>query len=88
MNAVTTDDFSREIANQLTRAAHHRRSHLEVNAGELHRIVGQYPYGGNHRMPSCCHAMKSMMQAGDEIVFGPASGKGPSLTIRYHLPRK
>lgn len=87
MELPTTDDFAREIQNQIARAAHQNRSHVEVNAGEVHRIVGRYPYGGDHRMPSVCQAMHALMKPGDEIVFGPKSGKGPSLTIRYKLPR-
>ncbi len=59
---------------------------VEVNAGRLHRLVGDYP-GAGHRMPVCCGAMRRAMAPGDEVVFQPPRGKGARLTIRYRLPR-
>jgi 5-methylcytosine-specific restriction protein A len=57
-----------------------------VNAGDLHRRVGEYP-GRNHRMPICCDVMKENMRPGDLILNQPPKGKGASLTIKYMLPR-
>lgn len=84
---MTTDDFRKELRAMIQRAGRQGRPHAEVNAGELHRVVGGYPNGGAHRMPACCEAMLSEKRAGDEVIFEPAEGKGASLTIRYSLPR-
>lgn len=79
------EDFRAEIDAQIGRARTQGRPHIEINSGELHRVIGGYPGGGHHRMPLCCEAMRSAMKAGDEIVFEPPKGKGASLTIRYKL---
>lgn len=71
----------------IARGERQGRPHVEVNAGELHRAVGGYPGGGDHRMPMVCQAMYGEKRPGDEVVFQPDSGKGASLTIRYKLPR-
>ena len=85
-NNVSTDDLRIEAQNQISRAGHQRRGHVEINAGELHRVVGGYP-AQSHRMKAACDALRSLMLEGDEEVFGPQSGYGASLTIRYRLPR-
>jgi hypothetical protein len=67
-----------------------RRPHIEINAGELHRVVGGYPPGAGHThsMPSCCNAMRAELSRGNaEIVFETKSGVAPALTVRYRLPR-
>jgi 5-methylcytosine-specific restriction protein A len=61
-------------------------SKIAVNSGDLHRRVGGYP-GKNHRMPTCCSAMRSEMRDGDRIIQSPPKGNGASLTIEYQLPR-
>jgi hypothetical protein len=45
-----------------------------------------YP-GIDHKLPSCCRVMRSMMRSADEIVRSSPKGYGATLTIRYHLPR-
>lgn len=60
---------------------------LVINAGELHRQVGGYPNGGNHRMPICCGVMIEAMKANDRVVQSPPSGKGATLSVEYVLPR-
>lgn len=82
----TVDDFRSELRAQIDRAQKQGRPHIEVNAGELHRVVGGYP-GSGHRMPVCCQVMHAQHRNGDVIVFQPAEGKGASLTMRYKLPR-
>jgi hypothetical protein len=81
------DNFRTELRSQIERAARQGRPHIEVNSGQLHRDVGDYP-GPDHRMPICCSVMESEMRAGDVIVAAPPKGKGASLTIRYALPRR
>lgn len=81
------DDFRNELKAQIERAQRQGRPHVEVNAGELHRIVGDYP-GQSHRMPMCCQAMRDAFNKNtDEVIFEPPEGQGASLTVRYRLPR-
>ena len=86
----STDEFRAELTAQIDRAQKHGRSHVEINAGELHRVVGGYPSsdGGTHNMPQCCGAMEQESARGNaDVIHSPPSGKGASLTMRYHLPR-
>jgi hypothetical protein len=39
----SADDFRRELTAQIERAAKQGRPHIEINAGELHLVVGGYP---------------------------------------------
>ena len=85
-----TDDFRRELAEQIKRAARQGRPHIEINAGKLHRTVGGYPpkAGQSHSMPSCCNAMRDEFARGKaEVIHETDSGQAPALTIRYYLPR-
>jgi len=84
----TTEQFREELSSIFQEAVGENRSRVEVNAGELHRRVGDYP-GPNHRMPLCCSVMREAFNssAGDVIVEEPPSGKGAKLTIKYVLPR-
>lgn len=60
---------------------------LELSAGDLHAKVGGYP-GRDHRMPSCCAAMRSLMAPGDRFVYEPPRGDGARLTIEFELSRR
>lgn len=80
-------DYLTEIGGQITRAAHQRRPHVEINAGELERVVGS-PKLSDQQIPLACDAMQSAMREGDVVVCGPQTGKGSSLTVRYVIPRK
>jgi hypothetical protein len=84
----TADDFRMEMYRMMSEAVHDSRETAEINAGDLHRRVGDYP-GRNHRMPVCCEVMRGAFSpdAGDVILEEPPSGHGASLTIRYVLPR-
>ena len=55
---------------------------ITVRAGELHRLVGEYP-GKDHRMPISCTVMRDYMRPGDEVISAPPKGDGASLEIRY-----
>ena len=86
----SADDFRRQLAAQIDRAAKQGRPHLEINAGELHRVVGGYPpkAGESHAMPTCCNVMRQEFSNGKaEIVHETDSGQAPALTIRHRLPR-
>lgn len=81
-----SDDFRTELDAQIARATRQDRPHVEVNAGELHRVVGSYP--GDHRMPDCRGVMRREFQAGNAtIMFQTESGDAAALTICYGLPR-
>lgn len=82
----SSDHFQHELRCQLQNAAKRGARHIEVNSAELHRAVGGYP-GPSQRMLSCCDVMKKEMKLGDEIL-GRVDNSGPSLTIRYSLPRQ
>lgn len=80
---ATMDDFREELEAQIARAARQGRSHVEINAGELHRVVS--PDENLHSM--ACEAMRQLQNVGDQVVHAPPAGDGPSFTIRYMLPR-
>lgn len=79
-------DFRAELEAQIDRAQKQGRPHAEINAGELHRIVGGYPGSADHSMPICCDVMRKVAkEMSSEPVYEPPSGKGASLTIRYRF---
>src|SRR5260221_8047462 len=84
----TSKDFKMELHRMMHEALNQGKETADINAGELHRRVGDYP-SANHRMPMCCGVMRSVFapDAGDVILDEPPSGQGASLTIRYVLPR-
>jgi hypothetical protein len=83
------DDFRAELHAQIDRARRQSRPHIEINAGELHRVVGGYPPkagGPHHSMPSCCNVLRDeMTHWKSEVVYETDSGQAPALTIRYYL---
>jgi 5-methylcytosine-specific restriction protein A len=79
-------DFLDQIGDLIDRAEVEKREYIDINAGEVHRAVGNYP-GPMNRMPVCCSVMRTLMQDGDQITTAPPKGAGASLTIRYYLPR-
>ena len=81
------DDFRAKLRSILRNAALQSLSHVDVRAGELHRLVGDYPDQRHHRMPMCCAVMRQEMKMGDSIMSEPPKGQGASLTIRYTFPR-
>ena len=87
--APAEHQFARELMAQIGRAQQQGRPHVEVNAGELHRLLGGYPApDGRHAMPVCCEVMREKYVEGhDTIIHKPPKGRGASLTIRYRLPR-
>jgi hypothetical protein len=85
-NITWSDKFQIALFELCSKATANGFSSVEVRAGDLHRIVGEYP-GVNHKMPICCNVMYSSMTSGDTIMSSPPKGKGASLTIKYMLPR-
>jgi len=60
-------EFRSELFAQLRAAELDGKATIDINAGELHRKVGDYP-GPAHRMPNCCSVMRQELRAGDSIV--------------------
>jgi hypothetical protein len=85
----TAADYRRELLQMMSNAENGGRTYLEISARELHALIGP-PRGRNDRMPNCCRVMKAQLATdyGDVIVNEPRSGQGPTLTIRYRLPRR
>lgn len=81
------DDFRRTLTMYFRETEDARLGSITLESGQVHRRVGGYP-GGSHSMPTCCSVMRKLMQKGDELLHEPPSGKGASLKIRYHFPRK
>jgi endonuclease III len=60
--------------------------HVDVTAGELHRMVGS-TRGNLNRMATCCDVMMKARRDDDRILYRPRKGRGSRLKIRYQLPR-
>jgi len=87
-NLPNMDTFRAAINDIFRQAGELERSYVDIEAGQLHRGVGGYPNGGNHRMPVCCNALYEARQPGrDKVIHAPPKGKGATLKIRYFLPR-
>lgn len=80
------DDFRTALQKRLAKAEKNGESHCDVRASDLHREVGGYP-DPDHRLPTCCEAMRQTMRGRDRILESPGSGYGANLLIRYTLPR-
>lgn len=83
---LTKADFITALRKLLQEESKAGKTSVDVRAAALHTDVGVYPARG-HSMPTCCTVMHEEMQPGDEILLTPAGGKGPSLLVRYKLPR-
>ena len=66
----TTEEFCEEAEAQIARAARQGRPHVEINAGELHRIVSP----DQNRHPMACNALRQLMGPADEVVYEPQLG--------------
>ena len=81
---VERADFENQLNKILQTSRSLRLIAIQVNSGELHRLVGDYP-GKNHRMPVCCSVMRNAMKSDDRIISKPPKGQGATLTIEYKL---
>ena len=63
----TTETFRAELKLQLSQAERRGALSVDINSGELHRKVGDYP-GPNHRMPLCCNVMYGEQKDGDRVL--------------------
>jgi len=78
------DLFRDEIRNRMNQAKSQGFDYVEIVSGDVHRTVGGYP-GQNHRMPTCCEVMYSLMKGKDLVLESPPKGKGATLLIRYFV---
>jgi hypothetical protein len=78
-----TKTFSRALNEVLSRSP---GDHVDVTAGELHRMVGS-TRGNLNRMATCCDVMMKARRDDDRILYRPRKGRGSRLKIRYQLPR-
>ncbi len=83
---ATTETLRAELRLQFRQAERRGVLYVDINAGEMHRKVGDYP-GPDHRMPTCCNVMHKEQTAADKVLSSPPKKRGASLTIRYKLPR-
>ena len=83
----TATELREQLLEGFRIAEERRLESVVVNSRELYRKIGDYPNGGNHRMPVCSGVMRSAMQRGDLIITQPPKGKGANLTIQYVIPR-
>lgn len=82
----TAEQFRNALSALLVDAGRSGAPSVQVQAGQLHRLVGGYP-GSHHRMPVCYSVMRSLMVPGDRFIQQLPKGNGASLTIDYRLPR-
>jgi len=82
----TSKDFLEQLDKVLMLASRQGRSHIDITAGALHRLVWG-AYQRKHRLPQCCYVMKKIMREGDIIIREAEEGKEFELKIRYRLPR-
>lgn len=81
---MTAEIFMEELNQMMKNAKEAGYKHIDITSRDLHTKVGGYP-GRDHRMPTCCNVMRSLMKAGDKILQAPPKGDGATLTIRYYL---
>lgn len=79
------EDFQRCLDILLQIARNNNLSHVDIQSGLLHRLVGGYPSQGAHRMPVCCGVMRNMMKEFDRELPNSLKKDGATLIIRYHL---
>ena len=77
----TTEDFITILGILFRVAEGYERHDIIINSGELHTFIGGYP-GPDHRMPSCCRAMRLVCNNTDVIIEEPLQGNGATLTIK------
>jgi hypothetical protein len=83
---VNRQDFQTELDRIFSNISKLQLSFVDLKAGDLHHIAGDYP-GSKHRMPICCDVMYKNMSPDDTVLEKPPKGKGANLIILYKLPR-
>jgi len=86
--SLTADDFREKFESIFSFCNENGIEEIVINAGKLHRAMGDYPDPQEHRMATLSTVMRSIMEGKDREVTSPQKGKGASLSIRYSLPRR
>lgn len=81
--AVSTADIRRYIVSLKSAAWENGNSSLTIKANDIHKALHL-----KSRFPMVCNAMRQCMNAGDEVIFAPASGYSSTLEIKYYLSRQ
>ncbi len=82
----TSKDFQEKLQQVLRLAAEKGRTHIDIDAGSLHRLVWG-AYERKHRLPQCCYVMKKMMKEKDIILVEIEEGREAEFKVKYMLPR-
>jgi len=71
-----------------------KQSYIEVSAGDLQHEVANAVSDDEDRngddsdiMPICCGVLRAEMSGADQVIREAPQGRGPSLTIRFVIPR-
>ena len=81
-------DFSSALQGRFREAIAAGCRWLYVTASNLHReVAGPAAGDGTEAMALCTEAMRVAMRDGDTVLCESPGGDGPTLTIRYLLPR-
>lgn len=71
-----------------------KQSYIEVSAGDLQYEVreavsdtGESQGDQSDIMPICCGVLRAEMSGADQVIREAPQGPGPSLTIRFVIPR-
>ncbi|NRS50457.1 HNH endonuclease [Brevibacillus sp. HB2.2] len=83
MDQRPIDLCKKQLEEILIQARLEGKTHMDIIAGELHKVVFGSPAVKN-RMPTCCDAMYDSKVKHD-ILYAPPKGKGSRLAIRYYL---
>ncbi len=77
-----------ELCRLLSRAYEQGFDAVEITSGRIHKkVVGRID-GPNHRMPTVCAVMRSIMKTGDIIIHETPGGLSSTIRIRYQLPHE
>lgn len=82
----TKSDFENALEEIFRDAEAQELIAVEIVSGDLHQKLGGYT-DSNHRLPSCCAAMRDAMVPTDEVLNSPEKGYGATLRVRYDIPR-
>ena len=86
MNSPMQADFSRRLVEMFQFATNMGFYSVTIRAGDLHdNVAGKL--ASDHRIPSCCSAMREVMGQEDKIVKEPPQGNGRNVIIEYKIPR-
>lgn len=92
MKIPTIHDFEKEIELLKKAAKEAGESHIDIRAGTLHEMLGDFK-GKDARMATCSRALYNSMKSKDEVIQLPkpisgnseTRGLGSNLIVRYYV---